>query len=405
MSYSSEYTTKENIIPGISIHFINYFNTLNMLSRNNNSDISMHESQSVEESAHSYNLIVFSHLRWDFVYQRPQQIISRLSQEYDVLFVEEPIQNEDNPLGFTMEMIHDNLTVVKPHVNSIEEIGPLLNQALLPGRRNIAWFYSAAFVDVLNHLDFDMIVYDCMDELSLFKNASEKIIHQEQQLLEQATIVFTGGKSLYAEKSKKHNNVHCFPSSVDRMHFKQSMNGIAVPTDLRHLQGTVVGYYGVIDERIDMELLYEVALQNPNIHFVMVGPLAKISETDLPKADNILFTGMKSYLELPAYLKRFDIAMMPFALNDSTKFISPTKTLEYMAAGKKIISTAIYDVVRDYSDVLSIVYDADEFSAAIKELIHVNPVFIYEKYQPVLARTSWDYTVLEMKNLIQQYKI
>lgn len=241
-----------------------------------------------------------------------------------------------------------------------------------------------------------------MDELTLFKNAPQSLIEQEKQLLSKSDIVFTGGKSLYSAKQEHHHNVHCFPSSVDRKHFEKAQNGINVPDEMNAFSGIVVGYYGVVDERIDYELLEKTAQLCPTVDFVLIGPFAKVNPDSLPSLSNIHFLGMRNYEQLPNYLKRFDIAMMPFAMNDATKFISPTKTLEYMAGGKSIISTPVYDVVRDYDKQIEIVENAEQFTAAINKLICQHKASHYLKYQEILDRTSWDNTVSEMHNLMEQ---
>lgn len=348
-------------------------------------------------SGEDYDMIVFCHLRWDFVYQRPQHLISRLSKNHKILVVEEPVPTQLNGKGpFEIRAIHANLHVCQPPVNHIEDIGPYLRKRLSSKSFEIGWFYSPAFVSVLEHLDFDTVVYDCMDELSLFRGAPKKLIEQENQLLQAADAVFTGGKSLYESKSQKHHNVFCFPSSVDMDHF--SKTDVEKPEDMRHIPTPIVGYYGVIDERIDLDLLQKTAKMTPDVSFVMVGPLCKISETDLPKEKNIYYLGMKSYEELPAYLNYFDIAMMPFALNDATKYISPTKTLEYMSASKPIISTKIKDVVRDYSDCIMLVDTAEDFHNALQ-----NPNTRFQKrYNEILEKTSWDTTAEKMSTIIEK---
>jgi glycosyltransferase involved in cell wall biosynthesis len=241
-----------------------------------------------------------------------------------------------------------------------------------------------------------------MDELTLFKGADPKLIHLEKRLLSQSDIVFTGGKSLYESKKEVHHNVHCFPSSVDRAHFEQALNGVPVPEDIQLLDKPVIGYCGVVDERLNLELLEQVANMNPEASFVLVGPLAKISEADLPQCDNIHYLGMRPYQLLPNYMKGFDIAMMPFALNDATKYISPTKTLEYMAAGKPIISTPIYDVIRDYKNHISIVDTAEEFSAAIRDIMKTKKLKdpFRTRFNDILDATSWDKTVAGMESLL-----
>jgi glycosyltransferase involved in cell wall biosynthesis len=242
-----------------------------------------------------------------------------------------------------------------------------------------------------------------MDELTLFKGAPAELLVQEKFLIANADIIFTGGKSLYESKKKLHANVHCFPSSVDQEHFAKAMNGIIVPQEIADIPSPIVGYFGVIDERINLQLVNDTAVLNPDISFVMIGPLAKIGEHDLPRQNNIYYLGMKSYEELPNYLKAFSIAMMPFALNDSTKFISPTKTLEYIAAGKSIVSTPIKDVVRDYSHCVSIVNSAEEFSNAIRSYLeNPDPVSKDKAYREILEKTSWNVTVEKMNAIISK---
>lgn len=351
--------------------------------------------------AYYYDLIVFSHLRWDFVYQRPQHIISRLAKTLKVLFVEEPIGKDKDSM---LIIINDNLHVFQAGLDSVEEIGCELKSYFHQCPARIAWFYSPAFTPLLKYFEFNKIVYDCMDELSLFKGASAKLSEQEDLLLKSAEIVFTGGKRLYENKKRKHRNVFCFPSSVDQKHFEKALNGISVPADAK-VNKPLIGYYGVIDERIDMALLSGTAELLPEVGFVMIGPLAKINDYDLPRAPNIFYLGKKDYEFLPNYLKAFDIAMMPFAINDATKFISPTKTLEYMAADKPIISTPVYDVVRDYSNCVEIVNNAEEFYRAIKKLLSStenDKATRQQLFKEVLTNTSWDATVEAMRNQLSK---
>ncbi|RXJ44372.1 glycosyltransferase [Gelidibacter gilvus] len=363
--------------------------------------IKVKDNATVKESFNSklnYDMIIFCHLRWDFVYQRPQHIISRMSEDYKILVVEEPIHNDGNS-AYDLHEINPNLSILKPKVKSIVDIKNVLD-LLNIHHIDIAWFYSPAFVDLLPYLKTNTIIYDCMDELSQFKGASMELRAQEKLLIQEADLVFTGGKSLYEAKAKLSADAHCFPSSVDVPHFKKANGLITIPEDIKNISNPIVGYIGVIDERINLPLVEKTAELMPQVSFVMIGPLAKIRDEDLPRASNIYYLGMKQYKELPGYLKAFDIAMMPFALNESTEFISPTKTLEYMAADKPIISTAIKDVVRDYSEALDVISNAEEFSAAISRLLQAESTHDSERYQSILNKTSWDTTVRKMKQLI-----
>jgi glycosyltransferase involved in cell wall biosynthesis len=352
-----------------------------------------------------YEVVVFCHLRWQFVYQRPQHIISRLASDMKILFIEEPIpHSEDNNTPGNLLVISEQLHVLQPYVKDIESIIDIIPDYVKNKSIPIGWFYSASFSSLLEQINFETIIYDCMDELSLFKGAPVHLINQEKYLMAHTDIVFTGGKSLYESKKQLHSNVYCFPSSVDEQHFAQAINGISVAADIAVLPKPIVGYYGVIDERIDLELLRQCAKKLPNVSFVMIGPLAKIEDADLPKENNIHYLGMKSYNELPHYLKAFDIAMMPFALNDATKYISPTKTLEYMAAGKPIISTKITDVVRDYSQSVTLIENDDDFCSAIENfLTNKDRLAMETQYSKILKNTSWNSTADKMKSIIKEF--
>lgn len=347
-----------------------------------------------------YDMIVFCHLRWNFVYQRPQHIISRLSQYFNIIVVEEPIPVDGNG-NYELEIISDNLTILRPKVERIADIKIVLQELNLQ-TIDLAWFYSAAFVELIPYMKINTMIYDCMDELSQFKGASQQLRAQEEFLIKEADLIFTGGKSLYEAKAIFSSNVHCFPSSVDVAHFKKRYDNIKIPLDIEFIPKPIIGYIGVIDERINLSLIHETARALPNISFVMIGPLAKIDDRDLPREHNIYYLGMKSYDDLPNYLKTIDISMMPFAINEATEFISPTKTLEYMAAGKPIISTPIKDVTRDYAHVIDIVNDSTEFSAAITKILSRYKKLDKSKYQEILTQTSWDATAQKMLHLIRE---
>jgi len=352
--------------------------------------------------AQTYDMVVFCHLRWDFVYQRPQHIISRMAKDFKILLIEEPIAKENNGKTGNFKIIDKNLHVLQPMVDSIESIADVIGQYVKNKNVAMGWFYSASFSPLLQVLNFETVIYDCMDELSLFKGAPQHLIDQEKFLLANADVVFTGGKSLFESKNKMHDTVYCFPSSVDEEHFSQNLTVEEIPNDLRRIASPVVGYFGVIDERIDYNLIRETAKLLPKISFVMIGPFAKVEESELPRAENIHYLGMKSYDVLPNYLRGFDIAMMPFALNDATKYISPTKTLEYMAAVKPIISTMIKDVVDEYSHCVRLVSNADEFAKEIQTQLEMyNELTLQSQYRDILDKTSWDATADKMKTIVK----
>lgn len=366
----------------------------------------LHLRQTTLSEYKLFDMIVFSHLRWEFVFQRPQHLISKFAKHWNILFVEEA-----TPTGSLYQPLK-NITVFQPKSNGrgiYQEISKFIKRFPDGVHPKVAWFYSASFVDILDQIKPEAIVYDCMDELSAFKGAPSQLKSQERILLKQADIVFTGGKSLYETKKELHDNVFCFPSSVDRGHFKKTLSPFTkTPSDLQHIPKPIAIFYGVLDERFDIELLKKTAWLRPDVSFVIIGPVVKIDQKDMPTSPNIYYLGQRNYKELPAYLKGSDVALIPFALNESTQYISPTKTLEYMAAGLPIISTPIYDVVRDYKHAVSIVSNAEEMSLSLSKYLNEVPIESKQRlqtYQTILDNTSWDKTASvmfdEIKNVLE----
>jgi UDP-galactopyranose mutase len=370
-----------------------------------------------------YPIVVLSHLRWSFVYQRPQHLLSRLAARHRVLFVEEPEFDGslDAPRWERSEP-ERRVTVYRPrtrspapgfHADQLEELTRLMPALLddLDGLTPAAWLYTPLAVPLLDALRPSAVVYDCMDELSMFQGAPPELITREAELFARADVVFTGGPSLYRAKRDRHPNVHCFPSSVDADHFGRARprrpRGVRSdePADQDALPHPRLGYYGVLDERLDYPLLAAVADAHPEWHLVLVGPLAKIDPAILPRRPNIHYLGQRTYGELPAYLAGWDVCLLPFALNDSTRFISPTKTLEYMAAERPIVSTPITDVAEPYGDVARIAAGPAAFVAACEAALDESEeerTRRVGRMREVLARTSWDATAAGMERLMTE---
>jgi glycosyltransferase involved in cell wall biosynthesis len=361
----------------------------------------------------SIDIICLSHLRWDFVYQRPQHLLSRFSQNARVFFFEEPIFS-DEPTRLDISKRENNLHVAVPRIShadrenrNVTEIQSELLAELIDSHSVddfVLWFYTPMAMDFAAHLQPAATVFDCMDELSAFKFAPPELIENERLLMERADVVFTGGQSLYEAKRDRHSNIHAFPSSIDTKHFNQARNVEEDPADQKSIPHPRLGFCGVIDERMDIEMLREMAALRPEWQFVMIGPVVKISEEDLPKSENIHYLGGKDYKELPNYIAGWDVAIMPFAMNESTKFISPTKTPEYLAAGKPVVSTPIRDVVRPYGDknLVHIAATAEEFVAACEKAMQEHSAEKIEKADEFLAQTSWDKTFAEMARHIAE---
>ena len=271
------------------------------------------------------------------------------------------------------------------------------------------WYYTPMARSFTNHLQASAIVYDCMDELSLFKDAPAAMKAAEEELFARADVVFTGGLSLYEAKREYHSNIHPMPSSIDVDHFRKARSCVAEPSDQQAIPHPRLGFAGVIDERLDVELLDRLANAHPDWHFVMIGPVVKIDPAILPHYSNVHYLGFRSYADLPAYFSGWDVALMPFARNDATRYISPTKTPEYLVAGKPVVSTSIHDVVRSYADhdVVRIADDPDTFAAAVSQSLsdHSNAEVRAQwlhRVDNLLKDTSWDHTWSQMMVLLDK---
>jgi UDP-galactopyranose mutase len=368
-----------------------------------------------EGSEPTVALLCFSHLRWDFVFQRPQHLMTRFAKGFDVTFWEEPVFANDgsNAQLDVRRCETSGVTIATPVLpeflrgSETTALRQLLNDHVgtLERASLIRWYYTPMMLPMSDHIDADCVIYDCMDELANFKGAPPELLHLEQALIEQADLVFTGGFSLYEAKAARHPAVHAFPSSVDIAHFGRARRGNSEPLDQAALAGPKLGFYGVVDERMELDLLTAIADARPDWSIVILGPVVKISETDLPRRSNLHYLGPKSYDSLPDYLSGWDVALMPFAINDSTRFISPTKTPEYLAAGRMVVSTPITDVVRHYgdSDVVMIADGHDAFIAACDAALAMTSAAEEwrTKIDLLLADQSWDRTQQDMAALIE----
>jgi glycosyltransferase involved in cell wall biosynthesis len=360
------------------------------------------------------NLICFSHLRWGFVFQRPQHILSRMTKQFIVFYVEEPIY--DSPVDRTVVTLsNEKVWIVVPHLkggpggDNIEERQvSLLNKffAEFGIRRYIFWYYTPMALPYTRHFQPQAVIYDCMDELSAFKFAPPDMGTLENELFEKADVVFTGGQSLYEAKKNRHPNIHAFPSSIDKAHFAIARHEHPDPDDQKNIPHPRIGFFGVLDERFDIGLVEQVALSRPDWQIVLIGPVVKIDPGTLPRHANIHYLGSKTYDELPRYLSGWQVAMIPFALNESTRFISPTKTPEYLAAGKPVISTAIQDVVHPYGTrkLVHIVKNAGEFVEKAESELKFNDRHNWLlEVDNFLRMNSWDLTCMKMLGLINQH--
>ena len=358
-----------------------------------------------------YDVVCLSHLRWDFVYKRPQHLLSRFAREHRVFFFEEPGYDGG---GERLEVTQreDGVVRVVPFLPDglSEDETTAAQRRLLDGMLRehgvdefVLWFYTPMALELAEHLQPVATVYDCMDELSAFADAPASLRDLERRLLERADLVFTGGQSLYHAKRTRHPRVFAFPSSVENEHFARARGAVEDRSDQADIPHPRLGYYGVIDERMDLDLIASLADRRPGWQIVMLGPVVKIDEAALPRRENIHYVGAKQYDELPDYLAGWDVALMPFALNQATRFISPTKTLEYLAAGKPVVSTPVHDVVHPYGDerLVRIARSTDEFVAAVEEALGEDDGERRRRADRFLLHTSWERTFERMRDVVE----
>jgi hypothetical protein len=374
-----------------------------------------------KEFRKDYPIVVHCHLCWDWVWQRPQQFISRLSQRHKILFVEtvapapdlawpmaryRNAQNFPNVTILTLQFPawrwNDGDYVDAERRRIVQEFiaGPGAGQF----EDAVQWFYDPMAVPAFaGHIGEVLTVYDCMDELSKFRCAPPEIIQRETELLSRADVVFTGGRKLFEAKSEHNDNCHFYGCGVDCEHFgKARADETKVAADLAGISKPVLGYFGVVDERMDYELIARLADANSKWSVVMIGPTMKVDEAMLPKRPNLHWLGQRSYMDLPAYCKGFDVCLMPFALNESTEFINPTKALEYMATARMIVSSAVPDVVSNFGSVVKVARDQDEFIALCRGAVEAPERDRIENGLKMASENTWERIVGKMEEHIEE---
>ncbi len=374
-------------------------------------------------------IVCLGHLAWDHVWQRPHHVLSRFARRYSVVYVNEPHIEPELDGGPEVRVVEcrDRLSAWQPvfpdrpevigrwrghYAEIVEELlvrhglASRVGSQLVAVRPLILWFYTPTPYYMLERVPARVVVFDVMDDLAGFKGAAADLAWREEQVLRRADVVFAGGRSLFEARRQRHGNIHLLPSGVEPDHFARALlPETPLAEVLVDLPRPILGYVGVIDERIDLALLDALASAHPLASIVLVGPVAKIDEADLPRRANLHYVGQRPYAELPNFLKGFDVCLMPFALNGATRSISPTKALEYMAAHRPIVSTAVPDVVASWSDVVAIARSRDEFVAAIGEVLaesREGRAARERREQELLVEATWDAIVGRMEGLVEQ---
>ena len=369
--------------------------------------------------SHRSPIVVHCHLRWDGVWQRPQQILSRMAQRRPIVFVEEPVFMEDREPWLAVREAN-GVTVAQPHVPPQAEhlpsvspsnqeivrrlVGPFLKENRFTG--GIRWHYAPMAIYMRDLCDSPTVAYDCMDELSAFRGAPPALVDCERKLMAEADVMFTGGLSMWQNKKQHHGNCHRFDSGVDVEHFqKATLPQTEVPEIARNLPGPVIGYYGVIDERMDYDAVRALSAAYPNGTLLLVGPITKVDPAELPQAENIVYAGQQSYDMLPRFLKAFDVALVPFADNEATRYLSPTKTLEYFAGLKPVVSSPVHDVVQNYADIVRLARSPREYVDAVRAALTEDNSDRARRGLEKAGEKTWDAIVAQMEDLLEEAEV
>lgn len=346
-------------------------------------------------------LIVLSHLRWSGVWQRPQQLISRLGRDRKTWFVEEPATPPGRTTTKKQLACEDSNGITRAwleipergrHVGYEDDLIPDYADQLMeflgaPQGQRVVWLYTPLALDIALALQPTTIVYDVMDDLASFKDADPTLADRHLQALKRADVVFAGGKSLHRSVTEQGRpDASLFPSGVSPEHYAPARRRTSVKAD----RTPVAGYVGVLDERLDLHLIADLADQVPHWEIRMIGPLAKLTPGQLPQAPNINYLGQQAYEQLPGLMAEFDVALMPFALNDQTRSISPTKTLEYLACNLPVVSTRVPDVVSEFGHVVYLREDAAGFADACRMLRHYDRSSLQPQLRKLLKKYHWD---------------
>ncbi|MBN1916613.1 MAG: glycosyltransferase [Verrucomicrobia bacterium] len=266
--------------------------------------------------------------------------------------------------------------------------------------RFVLWFYAPMSQYLAGRLGESAVVYDCTDAWERFEKTPPSTIERDRVLTAQADVLFAGTTKVYETRRERNPNCHLFTCAVDFEHFAEVPSG--TPDDLVGIPHPIVGYTGLIDEaRVDCRLIERLAREHPEWSIVLVGPVQDDVLLRALRHPNIHFLGLKSYDELPRYVAAFDAAIVPYRVNAATHHINPTKLLEYMAAGKPVVSTALDEIKSFYLNRLAIAESHDEFIHSIERVLSNATVLPVESNRTLAATRSWDSVSNAMLGIVE----
>lgn len=338
-----------------------------------------------EPSHQRKRIVCLSSTRWSFLWQRPQQIMSRLCARHDILYVDPPfpvaeeqvrgISNDESGtlIVKNLQTINDALQIFRPLEISRFSYPDLdsnellkMNQELLQcqiqkalfqlgWQHPLLWLYDPRNVNLVDQLNPCGVIYDCVDSFRSFSWSHPHVSIWEEALVDRADVVLATSRALYQERLRKNRYTFLVPNAADYKHFSP-WQGYEKPADITAISRPRLGFIGAIYEWVDLELLQVIADKSPAWNLVLIGP--KQHGLQLPERSNIHWLGQRGYAELPAYVHSFDVALIPFLVNETTQHANPIKFWEYLAAGKPVVSTLLPEI----PDVPGVVWRSENHS-------------------------------------------
>ena len=367
-------------------------------------------------------LIVLSHIRWSFVCQRPQHLLTRLASWFDVYVVEEPVFVDGEPA--LMSATHQNgVEVLTPrtrefasgfHDSQLNALRPLLAEFMASRGLGepLVWLTTPMALPLVADLEPLAVVYDCLDDVAAPGNAEPVRAAREKALMQLADIVLNGGPSAHALRHGTHPRLHCLAGAVDAAHFApEHLDGDDVESSVaaelhRGLPRPRLGFFGVVDQRLDLALVAGLAERRPDWQFVMAGPVVGLDPATLPRRPNLRWAGLQRYEALPHLMSHWDVCLLPFVVDETTRLLNPTQTLEYLAGGKPGVGTPVPDLVSLHGAAVRIAADVDGVVAAVQALLDEPAPARAERRARAQAQVdagSWDVTAAFVAAMLLEF--
>ncbi len=268
-------------------------------------------------------------------------------------------------------------------------------------RKPISWFMIPHVSLAAGRLGERLSVYYCIDDYAASPDVdAEAVRNMDEELTRNADLVFVAAKTLLEPKRKLNDNTFVSPHGVDVEHFgRAQVPSLPIPSDVRDLPHPVVGFFGLIESRMDLELLGFLARSRPNWTFLMIGRVA-VAERELPSLPNLHFIGKRPYESLPAYGKHFDAAIIPYRQTQFNYHANPLKLREYLAMGKPVVAVSTPEIDR-YSDVVDVVNSHEEFLSRLDAVFSGTdePSDVARRMNRV-AGESWDSRLNEVFEIV-----